>query len=130
MANEIKLQQAVLLKTPQASSSTTAANHQPSVNMDAKPVVQDTMVKSNPTDAQDKQKQAAVLEESVARMADYARSQKLNLEFSIEEVTGQTLVKVIDQETDTVIRQIPSEEAVALAKRLKDSQGGIFQEIA
>jgi flagellar protein FlaG len=40
------------------------------------------------------------------------------LAFSVDEVTGKTVVRVMDQTTGSVVRQIPSEEALALAARL------------
>ena len=46
-----------------------------------------------------------------------------NLTFSVDEDTGLNVVKVIDTETDEVIRQIPSEETLAIAKALDQLQG-------
>ena len=37
--------------------------------------------------------------------------------------TGKTIIKVVDTATDTVIRQIPSEEAIAIAKSIDKMQG-------
>ncbi|WP_083917630.1 flagellar protein FlaG [Uliginosibacterium gangwonense] len=44
-----------------------------------------------------------------------------NLQFSIDEDTGKTVVKVVDPTTKEVIRQIPSEEILAIAKALDKS---------
>ena len=60
------------------------------------------------------------LEQSVAKIADYVQSIQRNLSFSLDEVTGQTVMKVIDSETDQVIRQIPGEYALQLAQNLKE----------
>jgi flagellar protein FlaG len=52
-----------------------------------------------------------------------------NLNFSIDEGSERTVIKVIDAETDETIRQIPSEEVLVLARRLKDAereQQGLF----
>jgi flagellar protein FlaG len=48
-----------------------------------------------------------------------------NLEFSLNDDTGQLVVKIIDRTTKEVIRQMPSEEMLALAKAL-DSIKGLF----
>ena len=48
-----------------------------------------------------------------------------NLEFSVNGDTGQLVVKIIDRSTKEVIRQMPSEEMLALAKAL-DSIKGLF----
>jgi flagellar protein FlaG len=42
------------------------------------------------------------------------------LQFSVDDQTGRTVIKVLDSETDTVIRQIPPEEILDLARKLKD----------
>ena len=41
-----------------------------------------------------------------------------NLEFSINDDSGAVLVKVIDAKTREVLRQIPSEEALVLARNI------------
>ncbi len=45
------------------------------------------------------------------------------LNFSLDDETGQTLVKVVDRETDEVIRQIPSEELMRISKALDTLRG-------
>ncbi|MGE5384968.1 MAG: flagellar protein FlaG [Betaproteobacteria bacterium] len=46
-----------------------------------------------------------------------------NLEFSIDDDTGKTVVKVMDTATKEVIRQIPSEEILEIARALDRLQG-------
>lgn len=46
-----------------------------------------------------------------------------NLQFSIDDDTGRTVVKVIDAQTKEVIRQIPSEELMAITRALSRLQG-------
>jgi len=41
-----------------------------------------------------------------------------DLQFSIDEDTGKTVVKIVDAVTKDVIRQIPGEEVLAIAKAL------------
>ena len=53
-----------------------------------------------------------------------------NLEFSIDQDSGQTIVRVIDTETKDVIRQIPNEEALAIAKSLGKAQGLLIHQKA
>ena len=48
-----------------------------------------------------------------------------NLQFSIDEETGRTVVKVVDASTNEVIRQIPSEELLELSRTL-DNYSGLF----
>lgn len=53
-----------------------------------------------------------------------------NLLFTIDEDTGRTVVKVIDSATDEVIRQIPSEEILSIAKALDKLKGLLIQQEA
>ncbi len=43
-----------------------------------------------------------------------------NLQFTVDEATGITVITVRDAQSDEVIRQIPSEELLQLAKRVKE----------
>ena len=52
------------------------------------------------------------------------------LQFSIDDETGKTIVKVIDTNTKEVIKQIPSEEMIAIAKALDKLKGLLLQQKA
>lgn len=43
-----------------------------------------------------------------------------NLQFKVDEDTNEMVVKIVDKESGEVIRQIPSEEMLALIKRMQD----------
>jgi flagellar protein FlaG len=45
------------------------------------------------------------------------------IEFSIDEDSGKTIVKLMDKETNTVLRQYPTKEALAIAKDIDKLQG-------
>ena len=53
-----------------------------------------------------------------------------NLQFSVDQESGQTIVRVVDVETKDVIRQIPNEEALAIAKSLGKFQGLLIEQKA
>lgn len=53
-----------------------------------------------------------------------------NLQFSVDQDSGQTIVRVVDVETKDVIRQIPNEEALAIAKSLGKFQGLLIEQKA
>lgn len=53
-----------------------------------------------------------------------------NLQFSIDEDTGRTVVKVVDVKTKEVIRQIPSEELLAMSRSLESNGGLLVKEKA
>lgn len=49
-----------------------------------------------------------------------------NLRFSVDEDTGKTIIKVVDARTEELIRQIPTEDAVELARTMDKVQGLLF----
>lgn len=46
-----------------------------------------------------------------------------NLQFSVDGETGKTVIRVVDGATKEVIRQIPSEEVLAIARAMDRLQG-------
>jgi flagellar protein FlaG len=46
-----------------------------------------------------------------------------SIEFSIDEDSGKTIVKLMDKETNTVLRQYPTKEALAIARDIDKFQG-------
>ena len=53
-----------------------------------------------------------------------------NVEFTIDEDSQRTVVKVIDQETKQVLRQMPSQEALDIASALDRLQGLLIRQEA
>lgn len=53
-----------------------------------------------------------------------------DLEFAQDASTGQTVVRVIDSDTQQVIRQFPSEEMLAIARTLDRMQGILIRQKA
>lgn len=52
-----------------------------------------------------------------------------SLSFSIDDVSGRSVIKVIDYETDELIKQIPSEELLKVAQDIKRLQEEMGQSI-
>jgi flagellar protein FlaG len=51
-----------------------------------------------------------------------------NLRFSVDEDTGKTVVRVVDTDTGEIIRQVPSEEALAISRSIDRLQGLLFHQ--
>jgi flagellar protein FlaG len=68
------------------------------------------------------------LKEAVSRLNKSSQDKSQGLEFSIDKDSKRTVVKVIDQTTKEVLRQIPTLEALEIAKSLesKPSTGGLL----
>ncbi len=58
------------------------------------------------------------LDETISQLNDSLQNVQRNLEFSIDKEVGQIVINVRDRETDEIVRQIPSEEVLELAKNL------------
>jgi len=69
--------------------------------------------------------------EKVARqVAQTLRSLANDLEFSVDAESGRVLLRVRDKETQELIRQIPSEEMLAIADALDRLQGLLLKQTA
>ena len=68
--------------------------------------------------AEEKETSEQALDDAVKQLNSYVQSINRNLEFNIDSDSGETVVKVIDSQTDELIRQIPNEEALNIAKQL------------
>ncbi len=65
------------------------------------------------------------LEKAIDSVREYIKPFNSDLQFSVNDDTNKVIVTVVDSETKEVIRQIPSEEMLAIAKAL-DSIKGLF----
>lgn len=79
------------------------------------------------TEPSREQVQQAV-EEMKKRSMESPTSSKL--QFSIDDTTGRTVVRVTDGATGETIRQIPSEEILAIARALDRMQGLLLRQQA
>lgn len=68
------------------------------------------------------------LADAVSSIQTFVQSIQRNLEFSVDDSTGETVVKVVARDSGEVIRQIPSELALKLAQSLKDGDSLLFNE--
>jgi flagellar protein FlaG len=66
------------------------------------------------------------LEAIAASIQAYLQRNGRNLEFRVDDSTGRTVITVRDASTGDVIRQIPNEEALAIAQRLDANSGTLL----
>ena len=62
----------------------------------------------------------ADIENEVQTLQEFSKLQGWTVNFSVEKDLDQVVIKVVDAETKSMIRQIPSEELLAISKRIKD----------
>lgn len=70
------------------------------------------------------------VQDAVKRANETVQVLRSNLQFTVDQATGIDVVKFIDIKTKEVIRQIPSEEMVALARRLDEIKGLLIKDKA
>lgn len=91
-------------------------------------------VAANPAAVQapDPKEQAKQVEDAVKKINETVKSfnQNVGLEFSTDQDTKIRLVKLIDTQSKQVLRQIPSEEVVSIAKALDRLQGLLVRDKA
>ncbi len=78
----------------------------------------DSGVKGKP---QQQQQQKPVDEQTLSKSLDKLNNSSMfnaELEFSVDTASGRQVVKVVDKSSQTVIRQIPSEEAIKMSEAL------------
>lgn len=90
-------------------------------------------VVSDASPAQQQQSSQAVvqsntkqLNEAMDKLRQAAEISASSLSFSVDHDTGKTIVRVTDQATGQLIRQIPSQEVMELAKSINQMQGILF----
>jgi|SRR5690554_3868048 len=72
----------------------------------------------------------AQIEEALESVRQVLTPVARNLLFSLDEESGETVIKVVDSTTNEVIRQIPSEEILAISKALDTLQGLLLRQQA
>ena len=112
MANEVKSLQSVSQHVP-PPPPVTARSAAASDSGKQVPPTGETEPRQAPPSETEVRKAAEML-------AEFASSIGRNLRFEVDDDSGMTLIKVIDPETDEVVRQIPSEEAVDRARQVSD----------
>ena len=73
--------------------------------------------------ANDKQARPEELQSALQKIQSFVSATTSDINFTIDGETGNTVVKVIDSSTKEVIRQIPSQEFLEMAKALDRLQG-------
>ncbi len=68
------------------------------------------------------------LDDVVVELNDLAQNLQRDLQFSVDDKSGDTIIKVYDKQTEEIVREIPSAEIRAIKARLQDTAGVIFKD--
>lgn len=87
--------------------------------------------KALPPDPSAQQVSPEELAQVVEKLNDHVQQIERDLQFSIDDSSGRTVVRVVNSQTEEVIRQIPSEEVLRISRNLQeqmeDFTGLIFE---
>lgn len=101
----------------QSSKSLTAGKANSTSNATVRQVSavdgQESAAKTSPPDIE--------VTDAVSRINDHVRPLNRDILFSVDDGTDRTIIRVLDTETQEVIREIPAKEVLALAKYLRES---------
>jgi flagellar protein FlaG len=77
-----------------------------------------------PAARQEPQDAASVRElaQATRDISEYIQTVSRNLDIAVDDELGRTVITVLDAKTDEVVRQIPSEEIMAIARFLRAQQ--------
>ena len=65
-------------------------------------------------------KDRAQAEEAANKINEYAKQQAREVRFTVDQELGRPVVKVVDSSRDVVVRQIPTEAVIRLARNLEE----------
>ncbi len=74
----------------------------------------------NPDVAQSSKPSRDAIAKAAEDIQNFVKDMGRNLNFSVDEVTGYNVVRVVNPETNELIRQLPSEELLKIARSMKD----------
>ncbi len=123
----------------ESMNSSAAVAPQPNVqrveknNETARDSLSNSQVNSSTTDSELNSKvvDKEELQSAVTKLNDFMQnSPQRNLSFSVDESTEELVVVVTDKLTDEVIKQMPTKEALAVAKQIESMLGLILNDKA
>jgi flagellar protein FlaG len=101
------------------SSAPQVQSQKPQVDVKAKAEILVTSGNDLPTEQALKAEAKSVeVKEAVTKLNDFAQKTQRDLNFKVDEDSGKTVIKVYDRLSEQLVRQIPNEEALEMAKRL------------
>ena len=70
------------------------------------------------------------VEQAVQQIQSYLNDSQRQLQFQVDSGSGRTIVRVVNTETQELIRQVPSEEMLTLARAIQTSGGNVISQLA
>lgn len=96
----------------------------------AAPPVATKPATADPVKAAAQAQDPAALADAVKALNDRFAAQNTDLKFSVDKASGQTVVRVVDAKDGKVLRQIPTEDALRIARSLSGHPGSLIEDVA
>lgn len=97
------------------------------VNVEAANSQEGKTVSGGATDTASSGLDRGALEQKLEELSDMVQGRQRDLSFSVDDDSGRTVVKVINSQTEEVVRQIPMEEVLEIARRIESGEGGMLE---
>jgi len=78
-----------------------------------------------PDQAQQKPVDAEELQQAVAQLNERFQQVQRDLQFSVDEASGRSVVRVVDSKTEELVRQIPSEEVLRISQNIEEQLANV-----
>lgn len=120
------------LSATYSTPAPTTASSRPQEQVKAAPSTSRQAAEQQQADAKKlkPEEQAQALQDASRKANQAVAGLRSDLQFSVDDSTGSNVVKVVDVKTKEVIRQIPAQEMLVIAKRLDELQGLLIKEQA
>lgn len=66
------------------------------------------------------------VKEAVSKLNEYVQKTQRDLDFQLDEDSGKTVIRVYDRGSDQLVRQIPNEQALEMAKKLNTEEPSLL----
>jgi flagellar protein FlaG len=95
--------------------------------------VTDAMLKPSPGDSSraergSEQPSREVIERALARLNELSNSQKRRLNFSYDDRIEKVVVRILEGDSEKLVRQIPPEEMIRLSLKIDEAIGVLFNQ--
>ncbi len=118
--NEVNLTQAASARAQLSSASSKGAAAEAAPRASGKELPDQTVNPAANEKPQASQETQESLQNAVSEVNDYVQSIQRDLQFTVDEDLERTIIRVVDSDSGDVVRQIPEDIFLELARRLKE----------
>lgn len=116
MADQVSLSGSLAAGVPLASAAVPRSQPVPEKPPIAKPA--DPQIPGSPAGGQDAS--AGAVHSAAEAFGAYLQQHQQELVFQVDQTTGETVFRIVNTKTQEVIRQVPSEDILVMAQKLRE----------